>query len=353
MSVLTKPPQQLENTVQRIKHLRQRVLAHKNDNALWNLRHNAVVDARSLRASDHIASWPVRLGLLTRDRLASMHFVIDELELLAGHPQDGQAFTAEQDAAARTALESFTLNTPGQTGHCELDFDPVMRLGIDGLGQQIEARLDQATGNQAEAYRSFLHALDGLSQMIAHAADAVESAIPAAAPTRQVELKAIVASCRHIAHAAPASFRDAIQLLWFIILAVMHGERASLVVPGHLDRTLYSFYQADTAAGILSGEQALALIECLYLLLNEYIPDGLAISVLVGGRDAQGKDVTNDLSYLCLEALRRTGLIYPAVGVCWHEGTPDALLDLAVDLMGHGYPTPAVFGDETIQRGLR
>jgi formate C-acetyltransferase len=328
-------------------------LSRKDGGGLWNLRHNAIVDAHSLRASENTTSWPVRLGLLTRDRLASMHFVIDELELLAGRPKDCQEFTSEQDAAARAYLESYPLNTPGQTGHCELDFDLVMRLGIDGLGQQIKARLDRTTGTQAEAYRSFLHALAGLSRMIAHAADATEMTINTATPVRQAELEAIVASCRHIAHAPPASFRDAIQLLWFIILAVMHGEHAGLVVPGHLDRTLWPFYQADVAADTLSRDEALALIECLYLLLNEDIPDGLAISVMVGGRDAQGNDVTNDLSYLCLEALRRTGLIYPTVGVCWHEGTPDGLLDLAVDLMGHGYPTPAIFGDETIQQGLR
>ncbi len=45
-------------------------------------------------------------------------------------------------------------------------------------------------------------------------------------------------------------------------------------------------------------------------------------------------------------------MIYPTVGVCWHAGTPEALVDLAVDLMGHGYPTPAFFGDAMIQRGL-
>jgi formate C-acetyltransferase len=88
-------------------------------------------------------------------------------------------------------------------------------------------------------------------------------------------------------------------------------------------------------------------------LINATVRDGLAMSVMVGGRDAEGRDVTNDLSYLCLEALRRTNMIYPTVGVCWHEGTPDALVDLAVELMGKGYPTPAFFGDGTIQQGLR
>jgi formate C-acetyltransferase len=141
--------------------------------------------------------------------------------------------------------------------------------------------------------------------------------------------------------------------LWLVTLGVMHGDQVGLVVPGHLDRTLAPFYEADRAAGTLTQEDALVLIESLYLLVNDYIPDGLAMSVMVGGRDSDGNDVTNELSYLCLEALRRTNLIYPTVGVCWHEGTPSELVELAVELIGHGYPTPALFGDETIQRGLR
>jgi formate C-acetyltransferase len=133
----------------------------------------------------------------------------------------------------------------------------------------------------------------------------------------------------------------------------MDADYAGLVVPGHLDRTLHPFYETERATGTLSDEDALLLIECLYLLVNEYIPDGLAMSVMVGGRDADGNDLTNPLSYLCLEALRRTNLIYPTVGVCWHEGTPADLVELAVDLIGKGNPNPAFFGDETIQRGLR
>lgn len=341
---------------QRIIELRQRVLARKDADGLWGLRDSPIVDARSLRRSETVDSWPERLGLLTRDRLSAMRFALDDLELLVGRPCAGEAYTPDEEKAAQAYLAQYSLQQPGQTGHCELDLDPVMRLGIDGLKNDIRDRLARASEARldihAEAYRSFLYALDGLSQMIDQAADAARTASVTATSARQAELCAIEASCRRIAHAPPASFRDAIQLLWLIILAIMHGERAALVVPGHLDRTLWPFYRADVAAGRLTSHDALALIESLYLLINEDVPDGLAMSVLVGGRDADGNDVTNELSYLCLEALRRTGLIYPTVGVCWHEETPDDLVGLAVDLIAQGYATPALFGDETIRQGL-
>ncbi|MGC9468454.1 MAG: pyruvate formate lyase family protein, partial [Anaerolineae bacterium] len=257
-------------------------------------------------------------------------------------------------------LMDVQVELPGTSGHCELDLDPLMRLGADGLLAEVDGRRatvdlgDKGASSKAasETYQAFRLALQGLSRMIEGAAEAVEEAAAEAEGGRKAELEDLALACRRIAHAPPSSFFEALQLLWFVLIGVMHAEKAWLVVPGHLDRTLRPFYDADVAQGRLTPERALLLIENLYVLINAYIADGLAMSVMVGGRDAEGRDVTHELSYLCLEALRRTNMIYPAVGVCWHEGTPDDLVDLAVELMGKGYPTPAFFSDATIQRGL-
>ena len=334
--------------------LRTRLLERKDDDAIGRLRENAIVSARSRRGSEHSASWQVRRGLEVRDRLAAIRFEIDDLELLAGRLCLSHREGSDAEFREANAYLSQYEGAGGQSGHCELEYGPIMAQGVDGLRADIQARLADAEGESADAYESFLSALAGFSAMCDHAADTAEAAMDGVTPERREELSAIVASCRRIAHEPPASFRDAIQLVWFMIFGVMHGEvGVHLVVPGHLDRVLTPFYDADLAAGRLTRNKALELIECLYLLVNEYVSDGLAMSVMVGGRDVDGYDVTNDVSYLSLEALRRTRLIYPAVGVCWHEGTPDDLVDLAVDLVSRGISTPAFFGDEVIQRGLR
>lgn len=334
----------------RVAALRERVFERKlSDPAQWH-RDLPGVDAASLRGSEG-ATWPVRRGRLTQARLAAMQFEIDDLELFVGRlaPPDAADIGSEAD---RGYLAAFRLNAPGQTGHCELDLDPLMRLGLDGLLEQIRDREHAVSGASREVFATFIDALSGLSRTIENAAEAVETALPGAAPHRQHELRAILEACRRVAHQPPASFLDAIQLLWLVVLGVMHADRAALVVPGHLDRQLWPFYAAERAAGTLTREQALLLIEQLYLHINAYVPDGLAMSVMVGGRDAEGHDLTNELSYLCLEAVERTNMIYPTVGVCWHTDTPEALVDLTVGLMGRGYPTPAFFGDATIQQGL-
>ena len=337
----------------RIAALRARVVNRKDNERVSRLRGMPAVDARSLQASEAEPSWGVRRGLLTRDRLSAMRFEIDDPELLVARLRFAEPDAGEL-AAARAFLAPYELDFGGQTGHCELDMAPLMQLGLDGLAASIRDRLSLAEDGDARlAYRAFLYALDGLSAMIEQAAGVVDAGLRDAAGIRRAELAELSAACHHIADGAPHTFLEALQLLWFVLIGVMNADQAALVVPGHLDRTLWPFYQADVARGALTRDRALMLIEHLYIAINAYIPDGLAMGVMVGGRNAAGDDVTNELSYLCLEALRRTKMIYPAVGVCWHEATPEPLVDLAVALMGHGYPTPAFFGDATIQRGLR
>jgi formate C-acetyltransferase len=245
---------------------------------------------------------------------------------------------------------------PGQTGHCELDLAALFRRGLDRLTEDVRARRDdaRAAGDEegAASTEAFLEALAGLCAMAERGAAVAAAAMERAGPARQEELAAMAAVCRRVAHKPPATFREALQLTWLVIAGCAWAEEVGLVAPGHLDRTLWPYYRRDLEAGRLTRDGALELLECFYLLVNESVPDGLAVAVMVGGRDARGRDATNDLSYLCLTALRRTGLAYPTVGVCWHPGTPDELTDLAVELISQGYSTPAFFGDETIQRGL-
>ncbi len=67
------------------------------------------------------------------------------------------------------------------------------------------------------------------------------------------------------------------------------------------------YYERDSAAGILTDEEAMFHIACHFLMDTSYTQ--------LGGPDAEGSDTTNRLSYLILEAAHR--LRIPAnIGVC-------------------------------------
>lgn len=350
-----------DRAARRAASIRARILAEKPRRRRWIGMQQPLTDARSLAASAG-EPWAVRVGRRTRARLEAQRFAVDGWDLLAGRavedpgefpPAEGGTCPAETHAAARTVLDALP-PVPGQTGHCEPELGPLFRLGLAGLRAELARRAAAAPAEQQDAHHSFADALDGLAALIVHAAEAVEAALPTAdGDERRAELAAMAASCRRIAAEPPADFRDAIQLMWFVCLGVTIGDHVALVMPGRLDRTLLPYYQRDRAAGRLDDAGALELIEALYLLINDQVPDGLAVAVMVGGTGADGADTSNPLSFLALEALRRTRLVYPTVGLCWHPGTPAALTDLCVELIADGLATPALFGDQAIRRGLR
>lgn len=340
------------NYGKRIEIIRERCLARKMTFGTW-WKWSQVMDAASLKSSEHMESWQTRRGILCRDRLKACRFEIDKHEILAGRILRPEHTTQEIAKAEEYLKQCPPL--PGISGHCEMYLTELFALGISGLESKINSEMKLAKNQEEkDVLQSFLWALDGFSEMIKNAAEAAEKALAEEQQAyRKKELEEIAASCRRIAISKPETFMDALHLLWFVDMGIMEGDRAVLVVPGHIDRTLISYYQEDIAAGRIDEEKALFMIECLYVLINEYVPDGLAMSVMVGGRYENGNDITNELSFLCLEALRRTKLVYPTTGICWHEKTPEKLTELCIDLISKGYTTPAFFGDGTIQQGLK
>jgi pyruvate-formate lyase len=120
----------------------------------------------------------------------------------------------------------------------------------------------------------------------------------------------------------PTTFREACQwILWYQIMARMYNGSGSL---GRLDVLLYPYYQAEKAAGTLSDEEATFHLACLLLRDTGYMQ--------LGGPDEQGKDVTNPVSYLVLEAAH--WMKVPAnVGVCVGERVDPGLLKRGVEIM--------------------
>lgn len=338
---------------ERIATLRRRCRERKRQTWLDTV----LIDSRSFRESEFVPSLAIRIGRRTRDRLAQFEFDVDDRELLVGRSatQPDRHGEKEYEAAAAHVSGLPYEWTPGQAGHCELDRSLVFEHGVDGaLRLLAEHRDGQADPIRRDTLESFVLAMEGFQSFVMQAhRRALAAAAAEKAPLRRGELAEMARICERCAHLPPQTFREALQLTWFIDLAVAYADNAGLVNPGHLDRTLYPWYRKEIVNGTITREDALLLLECFYLLINEFIPDGLAIAVMVGGLDAQGNDLINDLSYICLEALRRTNLIYPTVGVCWHPKTPKDLVNQAVELIADGYATPAFFNDRTIQTGLR
>ncbi len=123
---------------------------------------------------------------------------------------------------------------------------------------------------------------------------------------------------------------------------------------------MYPFYKRDIEAGILTPEKAMELIEEMYIKVTSnvwfqstnmaYIFGGYYRypHLDVGGLDENGKDASNDLSYLCLRAMRYVKTTAPSVCLMLHQKTPDSLLLEACELAAEGMGHPSMFNVESL-----
>ena len=315
-----------------------------------------LIDARSWAAHTPDEDWLLWRARRTAERLRGMPFDLEEGERIIGKPLLRQPTDAEkpQLEAASATLASMPPYPGGDAGHFHPDYETLFCVGVGGIGRTIDSRLRDPglAPDKRTFYEAARIAIEGFGDFIDRAADACEAkahedGADAAAWQRQAAI------CRHVATDPPETFHQAIQLMFLTEIALWHGEDHGLASPGRIDQTLRPFYEADLAAGGITPREAFELIACLFIQMNRILWPGSAVAAMVGGRDHEGRDVTNPLTYLALAARLATKLVYPTVGLAWHEGTPDELTDFGVDVLASGVGCPAFFNDELIANGLR
>ena len=253
------------------------------------------------------------------------------------------------------------------TGHITPNYERLLSEGLEGYIGRCRQKIGEVVGGSKEAqekinfWKACIIAAEGVIAYAERCADKVtELAAVEKDPQRKAELLKIGNICRRVPRKKPASFHEAMQFVWFIQL-MMHLE-----TPAHanslsrFDQYMYPYYIADKKAGILTDEEALELIQCLYIkvadiikLRNSYYSAAFAgyvmwPTLLVGGQTPDGHDASNELSYLALEASNGIKLHSPAIGIRICDETPEALIDLGVEMNQDGQANPAFFGDKVV-----
>lgn len=211
----------------------------------------------------------------------------------------------------------------GAGQHFCQDLQIGLELGWDGLLTKINQYRQLHGAQKADFYAGLEAVVTGTQDWIArHAAAAREMANTEPDPQLSQNLLEMAEINTSLIGAPPRTFREACQwILWYQMLARMYNGSGSL---GRLDVLLQPYYERDTAAGILSDEEAVFHIACILLRDTGYLQ--------LGGPDQDGRDVTSRISYLVLEAGHR--LKIPAnVGICVGDEVDPGLLKRGVEIM--------------------
>jgi pyruvate-formate lyase len=348
----------LDQPTARVRRLREHVLGLESPGAAPELE---LLSARAWAASAGEPWILLRRARETAAILRGMAPVIDPGELLVGKYCDRALTAEENEESARYRAWAEPARPPvlGQRAHMAIDYDKLLQLGVEGIRRQIESyreRLDLTRPVDMERdafYRACTLALDALVACAGRYADLAEAqAEDEADPQRQEELHEIARLCRRVPEFPARTFREAMQAIHFVTFCLCAGQRMHLFQLGRPDRYLLPYYRRDLTEGRTTPEEALELIDCLALLLSEYTPRSLAVGWMLGGRDAAGSDVCNELTALFLRSIGHTRLAYPCVGLCWTPDTPHEIRSLAAGLMAEGLGNPAMFNDAVITSGM-
>ena len=287
--------------------------------------------------------------------------VIDDGELLVGQPDMDwtTVYTPEERQRLRDIYyQIIPVHFYGREGHMALDYEKLLRVGVNGLLEEMRGKLagmdvyDAANYEAYEFYTCGITELEALLELAQHYAEHARALAETAAEPRRTELLEIAAIMERVPAGPAHTFREALQSIHFYLFNLL-----GLFSIGRLDQLLYPYYQADVQAGRLTVAQAQELIDCFCLLFATYVPGWAAAGFLLGGTAPDGAPVENELTWLFLNSISHTHLPDPGIGLCVNEHTGSELLHFAAELLADGETHPAIWNDARVisamlQRGM-
>ena len=250
---------------------------------------------------------------------------------LGRHTADGNQKDLEWARSILDPIGDRTFLT--HADHAAPDYERLLAVGLPGLIADAERSQElHADDPQRVAFlKSVVGALQGVQSHLRR-----WSVCEAVTDTNLRRM------ADELADRAPATFHEALQLV-ILIHSVFQMDNRYAMALGRLDQYLHPFYQRDLHSGILTRDQAAGLIEHLFAKLADR---GDIQNVCIGGLTPEGDDATNDLSHMCIEAVKRIARPGGNLTARIHRGTSMDFLRACADCMRGGSGFPAVYNDE-------
>lgn len=247
------------------------------------------------------------------------------------------------------------------------DWNKILTRGVKGIREEAKTKLAALTDPRDLVYKKpFLDAViitcDAMTTWSKRYANlASELAVKEKDPQRKKELLEIAETCEWVPENPARTFREALQAQWWGQIFNRIEQTSSALGNGRMDQYLLPFYRKDLAEGRITKESATELFHCLWIAMAQVVElklnpvvaagtEGFAqfCNVCVGGQTPDGKDATNELSYLILESMRGLQITSPDTCVRIHANTPDAFLHHVVECIKDGKGYPKLLNDEMV-----
>ena len=251
-------------------------------------------------------------------------------------------------------------------GHYTVDYGKVITIGFGGMMREAAAELAKCQPGDADyvtktaMLKAMILDYQAAIDYAARYAELAEQEAAKESGQRREELLMIASNCRTAPAEGAKTFWEACQVFWFIQQLLQIESSGHSISPGRFDQYMFPFYKKDLDAGKLTRDFAQELVDCIWVKLNDlnkcrdaqsakgFAGYSLFQNLIVGGQNAEGRDVTNDLSFICITASKHVFLPMPSLSIRVWNGSPHDLLVRAADLTRTGIGLPAWYNDEVI-----
>ena len=290
--------------------------------------------------------------------------------LAASLPEETMKFTYDPEDPLKSRFivnETASFRSSLQWVH---DFEKVIKRGFADLRREAVEKLealDPLSPVDTLEKRPFLDAAILVCDAVMlwakrHAVLAARMAAVETDPVRKAELERIAEICEWVPANPARNFHEAVQAQWFTqMFSRLEQKTGTVVSNGRMDQYFYPYYQADVKAGRLTEESATELIECMWVGMAQFIdlyisPTGGAFNegyahweaVTVGGQTRDGRDATNELTYIFLRSKREFPLNYPDLAARIHSRSPERYLYEVAETIKEGSGFPKLINDEEV-----
>lgn len=242
----------------------------------------------------------------------------------------------------------------------------LMKKGMLDIQAEAKAHLDEldyANPDDIDKiyfYKSIIDTTEGIMIYSKRLSDyAMELANKEHDPKRKAELQQISRNCARVPAHKPSTFWEAIQAVWTVESLLVVEENQTGMSIGRVDQYMYPFYRDDIDSGRMNDYQAFELAGCMLIKMSEMMwitSEGGSkffagyqpfVNMCVGGVTRDGRDATNDLTYLLMDAVRHVRIYQPSLAARIHTKSPQKYLKKIVDVVRSGMGFPACHFDDT------
>jgi len=181
---------------------------------------------------------------------------------------------------------------------------------------------------------------------------------------RREELHEIARICRKVPEHPPETFHEGLQFQWMMHLINYIEAQSAACSCGRFDQIHHQNYARDLEAGRITPDRARELIGMFMLKVDSlfYIGDNYYVKanaglpmwqvMSVGGLTRDGRDASNELSYLVLDACEEMKLAQPPIALRINRFTPPELIRKGIQMNQEGMSNPAFFSDKTVHQTI-